>query len=203
MQPTDWEVKTFVMMGRPASGKGIQAKLLAKETDFKIFSTGKRYREIAKEDSFRGQKIREIIDAGWLTPYWFASYLFEEEILNLPRTDGIIFEGTARKVPEAELFDEVLRWLERPYVVFYIDVSEAVARERTRKRLETEHRADDEEEHFATRMKEFADHTLPALEVFREKEVVYDINGEQEPEEVHADIMTIVRSINGIEQENN
>ena len=56
--------KTIVMMGKPGSGKGVQSELLAKETGFKVFSTGARLREMAKQNTSVGRKVKEVIESG-------------------------------------------------------------------------------------------------------------------------------------------
>lgn len=173
------------MIGRQGSGKGTQAKLLQSETDYSIFSTGGRFREIAAEPTFVGKKIKDIIDNGWLTPHWFASYLFQDVLFKLKEGDGIIFEGVARKEPEARLFHEVHQWLERDYCVLYINISEDKAVKRLQKRSELEGREDDDEDGIRKRFQEYEKHTLPALEFLRSQNVVIDIDGEQSLEDVH------------------
>ncbi|HEV7449768.1 MAG TPA: nucleoside monophosphate kinase, partial [Candidatus Paceibacterota bacterium] len=70
------DVHTFLMMGRPGSGKGTQAKLLAKKLGGDIYSSGNRLREMAKGQGFVARKVKSVIDAGGLLPEWFSSHLF-------------------------------------------------------------------------------------------------------------------------------
>lgn len=183
-------------MGRPGSGKGTQARLLSEKTGFQIFSTGDVYRKLAAEDTFLGRKIKNIIDKGNLTPYWFASYLFEKEILNLAPDKGIIFEGVGRREPEAKMFHDVVEWLERPYVIFYLEASEKELKKRLFKRAQVEGRADDaKEEHIETRFQEYEKYTQRSVEFFQSVGTVVHINGEQSPEQVHADIMERIETL--------
>ena len=137
------EYNTFIMLGKPGSGKGEQSKFLSKETGFNIVSSGKRFREIASHDTIIGHKVKDVIDNGLLMPHWFASYIFLDTTIHLENKGGAIFDGAARKKPEAELFHDVMTWLERPYMAIYINVSDEVAIERIMKRRETEGRLDD------------------------------------------------------------
>src|SRR3990167_9524362 len=54
------KVTPFVMMGRPGSGKGTQATLLAKKIGAEVYSSGNRLREMAKGQGFANQKIKTV-----------------------------------------------------------------------------------------------------------------------------------------------
>ena len=184
------KTNTFFMMGRPGSGKGTQANNLAKQLGATIFSSGVRYRQIAAEDTFIGNKIKSIIDAGELTPSWFAAYLFTESILKLPSLESpIVYEGAGRKPEEAERIDDVLGWLERPYVVIHLDVSEEEIRSRLLKRAELERRKDDSEESLNVRLMAYARDTAHSIEFFRGKKKVLEVNGNQPQDQVFAEII--------------
>lgn len=181
--------KTIIMIGKPGSGKGAQSALLAKETGFKVFSTGLRLREIAKQNTSIGQKVKGIIESGALMPYWFASFLFQEAILSLSRDQGIIYEGACRKKPEAELFNDVMLWLKRPYKAVYIVVSDEIVTERLSKRSTLENRADDTDKKVKIRLKAYHDEVIHAVEFFREIGNIIEVNGDNTTEEVHKEIL--------------
>ena len=73
-------IKTIAMMGKPGSGKGTQAKLLAEALQFELFSSGDAFRKVKEQDSFLGRKVKEEMDKGYLMPHWFASYWFEHKV---------------------------------------------------------------------------------------------------------------------------
>ena len=181
--------KTLVMVGKPGSGKGTQAKLVADKTGWKVFSTGDKFRELKKADTPLGRKIKETIDGGKLMPYWFASFLFEEAVVYLPSEEGIVYEGAGRLPSEAALFHDVMSWLERPYRAVYLDVPAEVVMERLKKRKLIEGRADDEEEKIKVRLAVHEKEVEPAMDVFREKGTLLHINGDQAIEKVHEEIL--------------
>jgi adenylate kinase len=73
----------IIFMGLPGSGKGTQAKLLGETLGFDHFSTGDKFKELRNQDSALGQLVKEAYDNGKLLPDWFATYLFEDKVLNV------------------------------------------------------------------------------------------------------------------------
>jgi len=175
------------MMGKTGSGKGTQAKLLSDRVGFEIFSSGDKFRELRSREDWLGERIHEEYDKGLLMPHWFASFLFEEKLLNTPPKQGLIFEGSGRKKPEAELFDEVATWLKRDYAVINIKVSD----EEAIKRMKDRGRSDglDVTEKIKNRLDEYRNYTEPAIEFFRSRGKVIDIDGMPAPEIIHENIL--------------
>ncbi len=182
-------------MGLPGSGKGKQAELLSEKTSFIIHDSGDEYRKIAAGSDFVASKVRESMNAGDLQPVWFSAFIFQKSLLNLALDDGIIFEGVGRQEPEAHLFAEVCDWLGRDFRVLYFNVSETTVAERLRKRQEIEGRQDDDPAVFQNRLKNFYEHTLPAIEYFRSLNKVIDINGEPLPDAVFVELWQKVSAL--------
>jgi adenylate kinase len=174
-------------MGRPGSGKGAQSERLAKRLGSKVFSTGNRLREIAKEPTPFGRKLNETIGKGGLAPLWFASFLFEQALLELEEGESIVFEGVCRKEQEAKLFAEICEWLNRDFKVLYLDVSEDTVIERLNKRKVIEGREDDS--YIRERFKLFDAETFHSVEFFKSIGKVIEINGEPPQDEVEKEIM--------------
>src|SRR3989344_8358147 len=169
---------TVLLMGRPGSGKGTQAKLLADAFGWKSVSSGARFKEIRDGEGPLGKRVRQAYDAGKLLPDWFPTYLLQEFILNLNSKQGIVCEGFARTFSQAEAFNDIMAWLARPYVVLNLEVPEEEALRRQLERAETEHRPDsDAEEKVRTRFAEYRRNTEPALAYFRDKGTRIDIDG--------------------------
>lgn len=179
------DIKTILFVGKPGSGKETQAELLAQKTGFSVFSTGRRFREIRKEETNLGERVRETLDKGLLLPAWLASYLFQEVILKTDPAEGLIFEGTGRALSEAELFHNVAEWLGRPYVVLNLAISddEAVLRQVARGRADS-----DTEEKVRVRLREYEKHTAPVMNFFKKQGVLTDVDGERSIEAIHEDV---------------
>lgn len=185
-------IRTILFVGKPGSGKETQARLFADKTGFTILSTGERFRELREHRDALGEHVRSEYDSGRLMPDWFADYLFQDAILNLPHESGIIFEGSGRSKRQAEIAHTVCEWLKRKYIVLYLDISddEAVRRMMARNRADS-----NSEEKIRTRLAAFAETTEPALEFYKEKGVFISVPGERTIAEIHADIVTRLESL--------
>jgi adenylate kinase len=180
------ETRTIFFIGKPGCGKGTQAKLLSEKTGWKAISSGSQFRAIATEDTPVGRKVKSEMEAGLLSPHWFAMYLYLKALFAVSGDDGVIFDGFNRKVPEAELVIDSLSWLGRSFTILDIQVSDEEVRRRLAIRKETEGRADDS---VATeRLKEYEEYTKPSIEIFRKAGTLIEINGEQAPETIASDI---------------
>jgi adenylate kinase len=182
----DMETHTIFFIGKPGCGKGTQAKLLSEKTGWPIISSGSQFRAIANEDTPVGKKIKSEIDVGGLAPHWFAMYLYLKSLFGVADTANVIFDGFNRKILEAELVIDSLKWLDRPAVVINISVSDDEVRRRLAGRKIIEGRADDDA--VEERLKEYREFTEPALALFRKEGVLVEIDGEQSPEAIAADI---------------
>ena len=183
------DTHTFVMMGRPGSGKGTQGKLLAQKLGCDIYSSGNRFREMARGSGFVAEKIRGIIDRGELLPNWFSSHLFVGALLELAPQDTIVFEGACRRLHEARAFDETARWLERPYKAVFLNIPDEEVDRRIAERKLVEGRSDDESDTVDRRLVEYEEHTALAIELFREKGVLVEVSGMDTVENVHKKVL--------------
>src|SRR3989344_1814216 len=179
-------INTVVFMGRPGSGKDVQSKVLASKLNGKLFSSGDRFRAIAKEDSVLGRKVAGILDSGNLAPYLLASFFVGEIFLSIKGEEVIIFDGIGRQESEAKLFSEICDWFERDFRIINLNLSEQTGVERINNRHKTEGRSDDD--NIQDRFKKYDAHTEPALEYFRSIGKVIDIDGEPLPEVVEKEI---------------
>ena len=179
---------TVLFIGKPGSGKGTQSRMLAEKTGWQVISTGDLFREMAKEDSVVGRKTKEVIDNGFLMPPWFAIYLFQRAVFEAAAEQGLIFEGSGRKAPEAELIVETLEWLGRPFKAVHIKVSDEDIVARLTGRRGQEARADDNE--ISKRLEEYRTYTEAAIDVFRKSGHLVEVDGTPAPEAIAADVRT-------------
>jgi adenylate kinase len=183
------DTHTFVMMGRPGSGKGTQGMLLAKKLGCEIYSSGNRLREMAKGRGFVAEKIKKVMDQGELLPNWFSSHLFVEVLLGLAPQDTIVFEGACRRLHEAQAFDETAHWLERPYKAVFLNIPDEEVERRIAVRKGIEGRVDDASDTVDRRITEYEEHTAHAIEFFKSKGVLVEVSGLDTIENVHRKVL--------------
>ena len=133
-----------------------------------------------------GRKVKEENDSGILQPHWFATYLFLKSFFTVEDTASVIFDGFCRKVPEAELIIDSLKWLNRSFAVLDIQISDEEAQKRLALRKDEEGRIDDSAVN--KRLQEYHTYADPATEVFRKAGVLIEINGEQSREAIADEI---------------
>lgn len=180
---------TTLLIGRPGSGKGTQAKLLSERLGWIRLSSGDRIKEIRDGSEPFSERVREMYDAGTLLPDWFADYLLESGLLDLDSHVGVVMEGFGRTLSQAEHLREITDWLGRNLRVINLEVSEEEAMRRMMNRSLTQDRPDSNgQEKIAIRLAQFARETGPALEFFRSLGLVKDIDGELTPEGVAEEI---------------
>lgn len=117
-------------------------------------------------------------------------YLYLKALFSVRDDESVIFDGFNRKVQEAELVVDSLTWLDRPFTILNIRISDEEVQKRLAKRREIEGRADDSA--VGQRLKEYREYTEPAIELFRKDGVLVEINGEQTPEEIAGDIRKVL-----------
>jgi len=214
--------RVIYVMGPPGAGKGTQAKMLAEKTGYVQFSTGDAFREVSRQDTDLGRRVKETIDNGYLAPPELAADIVINAVRkHIDEGRGLVFDGTPRTVEEASLVDEFFEreGYGRPFVLFLsVDKEEMIRRNSQRKfclgikgdfsvttdadRRRCEElggevgvRPDDEPGKFATRWDEFMTRTYPVVEVYRRQKIVKEIDGMRSIAEVHRDVMNIIDDV--------
>lgn len=179
----------FVVLGRSGSGKGVQAKFMVKRLareGVKHLETGEFLRKLLKRRNPTTLLGRKVITEGGLFPAWFAAYTWLRELIEHGHVDKhLVFDGAARRVWEAELLDQVMRWHGRPLpLCINVDVSIDEATKRLLKRK----RSDDTLRAIRNRMAFFKENVIPVLHYYRRRGRLLHINGEQTVEAVWQEI---------------
>lgn len=189
---TDSPKPFFFFVGKPASGKETQAKLLAKSLDYPIFMSGAKFRDLMYSGTHLGRRVKEEYETGHLLPAWIADHLFESFVLHLAPETGAIFEGSARDVAQVETIEIVTSWLKRPYFAINLKVSDetVIARSRARAR----DALDSSEEKLRNRLDDYARLTEPAIDRLRNLGKLFEVDGEASLEEIQRQILEYAQS---------
>ena len=182
------------VLGKAGAGKGTQVNLLKERLGLNYIGSGELLRKRKEIKDFTGKKIADVIDKGRLvpSPVIFALWMAElEKIRNLEKNNGILIDGSPRKILEAHLIEEAVNWYgwSDNFKIMIIDISDEEAVARLLKRAEIEGRADDTEEGIRKRLGWYKDEVEPVIEFFEKKGSVVKINGEQSVEDVYNEII--------------
>lgn len=178
---------TIVVVGRSGSGKGTQARLLAKKLgSARRIETGKLLRTILKRDNPTTRRARVLMREGRLFPHWFAVFMWLKEFIDRGRLKGhVVFDGSPRTIFEAELMDEVISWHERSLpICIYVDVSEHEAA----RRMLARGRLDDTPDAITHRMAYFPKFVMPVVRYYKTRGRLISVDGNKSVPEVWQEI---------------
>jgi len=99
----------IVVTGKPGSGRGTQAKLLAKKYNLAYISTGKLMRKEIAEKTELGIICKSYMDRGDLVPDEYPIRIIEQVIRNNPHVNGYVFKGFPRTLVQAYILDGLLK----------------------------------------------------------------------------------------------
>ncbi len=189
------EPTAYIFIGRSGAGKGTQVELFMKDfaekssTKILHVETGNLLRAFVKGNLYIQKVAKEVLETGGLMPESVAIDMWMNYLItNFTGKESLIFDGTPRKIVEAHLLDDVLRFFKIPRCkVIYINTS----KEWCIQRLMERGRNDDTREGIEHRLAWFDTEVMPCIEFFKKNKdcEIVDINGEQTIEEVHKELM--------------
>lgn len=97
----------LILLGPPGAGKGTQAKFICEKYGIPQISTGDMLRAAAKAGTELGKEAKSIIDAGNLVPDALIIDLVKERIAQPDSTNGFLFDGFPRTLPQAEAVQQI------------------------------------------------------------------------------------------------
>ncbi len=216
------EPQVFILLGRAGCGKGTQAKLLVDKFGLIYIGSGEMLRNLGKQNNFTGQKAAQVMTKGELVPTFlifrlWINHLEEIKLKKGNNFSGLVFDGSPRKLVEAQMMEEALAWYEwdKKLKVLLIDISRQEAFDRLTKRRQCKdcgqlipfvghykflekcdrcggqliERNDDNPEAINLRLDLFEKEVVPVIEYFEKKGLLIKINGEQSIEDVHQEIL--------------
>ncbi|EMB56991.1 adenylate kinase [Streptococcus mutans] len=194
----------LLIMGLPGAGKGTQAAKIVEKFGLAHISTGDMFRAAMANQTEMGTLAKSFIDKGELVPDEVTNGIVKERLSESDITKkGFLLDGYPRTIEQAHALDEILSKLNLKLDgVINIDVDPACLVERlsgriiNRKTGETYHkvfnppadyneddyyqREDDKSETVKRRLDVNIAQGHPIIEYYRNKGLVYDIEGNQD-----------------------
>jgi adenylate kinase len=115
-----------VMFGAPGAGKGTYASRLQQKLGVETIATGDIFRELMKEDSELGRKVKGYVEKGLLVPDEVVVGVLKQRLSKIPSGKGFILDGYPRTLEQAK----ALEALNEIDVILLIDVPDWLIIER-------------------------------------------------------------------------
>ena len=184
----------IALFGPPGAGKGTQSERLIKEFNLFYISTGDLLRKELAEGTPLGEQAREIIAAGDLVPDEIIVQIIEKTIAENTQANGFLFDGFPRTTIQAYILEGLMIKLNTTLTCLIdLQVPEEVSVDRLLMRGKSSGRLDDNEAVIRNRLKEYTDKTLPVLQFYKDKGVHYHVDATRSIDEVHQDVLEIIR----------
>ena len=81
-----------IIFGAPGSGKGTYASRLQSRLGVDVIAMGDIFREILKEDSELGRKVKGFVEKGLLVPDHIVIDVLKQRLSKVPSEKGFILE---------------------------------------------------------------------------------------------------------------
>jgi len=181
------EWMNVVLYGPPGSGKETHGRELAEKYNLTYISMGSRVYEEMNKGTELGQKAKSYIERGDIVPDEFAINVIEEQIKTHPNARGFLFKGFPKTVIQAYILDGLLRKMNSAVsCVLNLDIStlESVKRLTARAQTEKKRPYDQNTNTIIHRIEQFETHTRPVLDFYKDKNIIYHIDGVSSQDEV-------------------
>jgi adenylate kinase len=194
-----------VLLGRPGSGKGTQARRISAERHIPAISTGDLFRQAVSEGTPLGKRFKGFLDQGLLVPDDLVLSLISERLAAPDCRRGFLLDGFPRTIAQAEALSA---WLEREGTpldaALNLTVPDAALVERAMGRRfcaacgasyhvkfaapkqdgvcdacggPLAQRSDDRDDVVRARVQEYTQKTAPLLGFYRERGVLLEVDG--------------------------
>lgn len=214
----------LILMGLPGAGKGTQAEKIVDQYHLAHISTGDMFREAMAEETPVGLKAKKYMDHGDLVPDDVTNEIVKARLQKPDTKVGYMLDGFPRTIVQAEALEEIASELKKPLdAVINIDVDPKVLVERLSGRIickncgatyhklynppkvpgtcdrcgghEFYQRKDDQPETVKNRLAVNIKMNTPLLDFYRRKQLLYTVNGDQEIDQVFAEIQKILTKL--------
>ncbi len=187
----------IILFGPPGSGKGTQAAKLVEAYNLVHISTGDLFRTEMEAGTKLGRQANEFMSQGQLVPDEVTIGMLRNKMYNHRETNGFIFDGYPRTVPQAEALEDLLSIMDQQIdALIMLDVPEEEIVQRILIRGRNASRPDDnDEEVVRTRFKVYQSKTAPIYNYYNEKGKAYKVPGVGTIEDIFHSICEVIDSL--------
>jgi adenylate kinase len=186
--------KNIIFYAPEGAGKTTQAKMLAEKMGVPCQPSGDLVRRMAEIDKgIMGEICRETLASGHYIGDSEMFVLWKARLKDTDMQSGWVIDGFPRNMTQAEFLEDKLdKHGKKVDLVIYLSVSEETSMNRLLKRGRklADGGLHDSEELIRERLKRYKAEEASVLSYYKERGVLVEINGEQDVEAVHQEILT-------------
>lgn len=205
----------IVLLGPPASGKGMQAGKISERYGIPAVSPGAMLRDEMRRGTALGIEADRLTRDGAMVPDAMVIALVRGWLEQ--HSGGFIFDGFPRNIAQAEALDQLLSRRHEPLqVVLHFDIPEALACARAMARMTCPQcgrtfgakgekvcpvcgstlvrRGDDTPEAFKHRMEQYREKTSPLIDYYRRGGLLETVKPADDPNAVFSKIVSILEA---------
>ena len=209
----------IILFGPPGAGKGTQADNIARVFNLHKVSTGDLLRDEIKNKTDLGKKIKSIVDKGLFVPDAVINNLIINHLSHKKFYNRLIFDGYPRNLNQAKNLDLLIKKHDQKIsYVFSLNVDKellikrilgrqtctncgSIFNEYFRPSTNKNHtcgtkflvkRSEDNEKTILYRFQTYLDKTLPILDFYKKLNLLHQINGRPEIDQIFKEICAIM-----------
>lgn len=187
----------IVLFGPPGAGKGTQSQKLIDHYHLTHISTGDLFRKHLGEGTSLGVRARTFMDIGKLVPDELVIDMVDDKLKEENNSQGIIFDGFPRTIPQAEALDQLLATYQSEIagmIALSVPTEELISR--LLLRGQTSGRVDDQDEQkIATRLEVYREETLPVAKYYQQQGKFAEVDGVGDIDEIFQKIVAAVETL--------
>lgn len=214
----------ILLMGMPGAGKGTQAQKIVEDFNILHISTGDIFRTAISNQTEVGLEAKKFMDNGNLVPDEVTNKIVEERLSEHDVDNGYILDGFPRNVNQAKALDDMTNQSDKNITaVINIKVGEQSLIDRLSGRFickncgaayhklfnppkventcdvckhhEFYQREDDKPEAVKTRIELSLKINQPLLDFYKEKKILYNIDGDQKIDNVYQNVKVVLDNL--------
>ena len=186
----------IVFFGPPGSGKGTQAKLLAKELNLLHLSTGDILREKLSDGDTLSIKLKQIMSSGNLVSDEILNQIIANKLMSEECSNGFILDGYPRTISQSEFLLSFFKSNNLILdVIFNFKIDFKIVEERIVLRAKKEQRSDDNIDVIKTRLDKYIEETYPVSQFFSDNfsQKFFIIDASEEVSKIQKELVNIIK----------
>ena len=179
-----------ILIGPPGAGKGTQATVISENFGIPHISTGEIFRRNVADGTDLGQEAQKYMSSGDYVPDAVTNAMVGNRLAEPDTAAGYLLDGYPRTLDQVSELDSILAGLDKTLdavVEITANTDEVVAR--LLQRAKEQGRGDDTEDVIRRRMQVYAEQTEPLVAVYRDRDLLVQVDGMGTIDEVSARVI--------------